>query len=128
MTRRLPVNVVQGMGLLWLLSTPLIWLGSAISKMETLERYDVQLAAFSSACALAIVACIGSYFFSTYRWARVALILLSWSAAAFWLVSGYALFRSGYVLPLVVGFSYVGMAFVLHQTVPRPSRLEWAAA
>lgn len=87
MKKRLPVDAVQGMGLLWLLSTPLIWLGSAISKMETLERY-----------------------------------------AAFWLDSGYHLFRSGYVLPLVIGFSYSGMALVLHQTEPRPSRHEWAAA
>lgn len=128
MKKRLPVDAVQGMGLLWLLSTPLIWLGSAISKMETLDRYNVQLAVFCIVCVLAIGACLGSFAFSTYRWARAALILLSWSAAAFWLDSGYHLFRSGYVLPLVIGFSYSGMALVLHQTEPRPSRHEWAAA
>jgi hypothetical protein len=128
MAKRLPVNVVQGMGLLWLLSTPLYWLGSAISKMDTPDRYKVQLAAFSIVCVLAIAACFGTFAFAIYRWARAALIVLSWSAAAFWLDSGYHLLRSGYVLPLVIGVSYAGMAFVLHQTVPHPSRQEWATA
>jgi hypothetical protein len=128
MTERLPVNVVQGAGLLWMLSAPVILLGSALSKMDTPVRYNVQLAVCAGVCALAVAAGFGAFARATYRWARLVLIALSWAAAAFWLASGYSLFPMGYVLPGIIGCCYAAMAFVLHHAERRPSRETWNAA
>ena len=128
MTERLPVNVVQAAGLLWLLSAPVLWLGSALSKMDTLERYNLQLGIFTIVGAMAIAAGLGAFALATYRWARLVLILLSWTASAFWMASGYSLFPEGYVFPSIVGCCYAAMAFALHRAEPQPSKDTWDTA
>ena len=77
MTETLPPNVVQGAGLLWLLATPLLWLGAALSKMDTVDHYNVQLAIVSGICVLAVGAGLGSFSFKAYRWATSPPILSS---------------------------------------------------
>jgi len=113
-------NLVQGAGLLWVVAAALHWLGAALSKMDTLERYNVQLGIVTGICVVAIVAALGA--FAGYRWPRPVLILLSWSAAAFWLISGYSLLRSGDVLPILVGCFFASMAAVLHLAERQPSK------
>ncbi len=105
-------NLVQGAGLLWVVAAALHWLGAALSKMDTLGRYNVQLGIVTGVCVVALAAALGA--FAGYRWPRTVLILLSWSAAAFWLISGYSLLRSGDVLPILIGCLFASMAVVLH--------------
>jgi hypothetical protein len=90
--------------------------------MDTVERYNVQIAIFTGVCVMAVVAGLGTFAFVTYRWARLVLIVLSWAATA------YPLLREGDVLPAVIGCFYAAMAYVLHHTERRPSKDAWTAA
>ena len=108
------LRLVQAAGLLWIVIAALFWLGAALSKMETLERYNVQLGVMTGVVVIAVVAALGA--FAGYRWSRPLLILLSWAAAAFWLIS----LRSGDVLPILFGCFFASMAVVRHLAGRQP--------
>lgn len=105
-------TLVQAAGVLWVAAAALLWLGAALSKMDTVGRYNIQLGIATGVCVVASVAAVAA--FMGYRWPRVVLILLSWTAAAFWLVSGHPMSKAGDVLPILIGCFFVAMAIGLH--------------
>lgn len=96
-----PFSVVKAAGVVWAITAPLLWLGAVLSKMETIERYYVQLSIASFVGIIAISSAIGA--FAGRSWARGTLLLLSLAAATFMLSSAYSLYRAQTVLPSLSG-------------------------
>ena len=114
----LPFELVHGAGTLWLLSAPFIWLGAALSKMDTLERYNIQLLVASIVSLAAVCAALGA--FAGKSWSRTVLFILSCVAAVYWLWMGSSLWSDGYIWPAAVGVLNLGIACVMPFTERRP--------
>jgi len=111
---KLPSDFTKAVSVLWLLTAPFLWLGAALSKMDSVERYNLQLAVASAAGVLALVSAYGA--FTGRVWARRLLIAITWPAAACWLAAGYSLWAFGYVFPLLMGVFVALLAASLHVT------------
>jgi hypothetical protein len=48
MTPTQPLTAVRLAGFIWLLLAPLVWLGAALSKMDTAERYNTARPGYST--------------------------------------------------------------------------------
>ena len=109
-----PLTAVRLAGFIWLLLAPVLWLGAALSKMDTVERYNIQLGLATLVSIVATGAAVGA--FADHRWARPLLLALSWSAAGLWIYSGLSLSTSAdiYVLPIGIGGCFVLLAASLH--------------
>lgn len=121
MTDRRQLTAVRLAGFIWLLLAPLVWLGAALSKMDTPERYNVQLGLATVVAVVAISAAIAA--FAGRRWARAVLLALSWSAAGVWFYAGLSLFAASDfdVLPIGIGVCFMVLAASLH--IDGPSKL-----
>lgn len=118
MTPAQPLTAVRLAGFVWLLLAPLVWLGAALSKMGTTERYNIQLGLATLIALCAVAAGVAA--FKSRGWARPVLLSLSWSAAVFWVYSGVALSTRAdiSVLPIVIGVCFVALAALLHIDAP----------
>lgn len=114
MTSKQSLAAVRLAGFIWLLLSPLVWLGAALSKMDTTERYNIQLGLATVVALVAIGAAIGA--FRGYVWARYVLLPLSWSTAGFWIYSGISISTSANigVLPISIGVGFVALAAFIH--------------
>jgi peptidoglycan/LPS O-acetylase OafA/YrhL len=114
MNARPPLTSTRLAGFVWLLLAPLAWLGAALSKMDTPERYNIQLGVATVISIVAVGAAFGA--FSGRGWARLVLLALSWSSAAFWIYAGVSLSTSGdiEVIPIIIGGFFVLLAATLH--------------
>ena len=108
---RLPFEVTRIAAVVWLVYAPLQFLGALLSKMDTDERYYLQLGVFTLASALGVLASIKA--FSDRPWSRIVLLGLSWASALFWLSSAISLARFGDRAPLFVGIVFLLLAVLL---------------
>ena len=117
MTRTQPLTAARLAGFIWLLLAPLVWLGAAVSKMESDESYNIQLGLATVLGIVAIGAAYGA--FRNHRWARSVLLALNWSSAAFWIYAGIA--NSSKMdfdlLPVGIGGCFIVLAALLHLDV-----------
>lgn len=122
MTDARPLTAVRLAGFIWLLVAPLVWLGAALSKMDTAERYNVQLGLATVVAVVAISTAIAA--FAGRGWARAVLLALSWSAAGIWIYSGLSLSAASDfgVLPMGIGVCFIVLAASLH--IDAPSKLD----
>lgn len=109
-----PLTAVRLAGFIWLLLSPLVWLGAALSKMDTAERYNIQLGLATVVSFVAVSAAFGA--FAGRRWARSVLLALSWLAGGLWIYSGLSHSTSAdfELLPISIGICFVFLAALLH--------------
>lgn len=122
MTGTRPLTAVRLAGFIWMLLAPFVWLGAAFSKMDTAERYNVQLGLATVVTVVAICAAFAA--FAGRQWARSVLLALSWSAAGIWIYAGISFSAASDfdVLPIGIGFCFVVLAASIH--IDAPSQLD----
>lgn len=83
--RRLPI-----FGAIWIALAPIVFLMAALSTVESLTIYYVQLAAFSTVALVGFVAGVGALF--RHIWAGRSMLVLSWVGGAYFCCSALMLF------------------------------------
>jgi hypothetical protein len=109
-----PLTAARMVSAIWLLLAPLVWLGAAVSKMESNEHYNIQLG-FATILVLVVIATtVGA--FRGRKWARYILLGLSWAAASVWVYSGVSLStpENFEVLIICIGIGFMLLAGLLH--------------
>ena len=121
MTATQPFTATRLAGFVWLLLAPLVWLGAALSKIDSPERYNIQLGVATVVSIVAMGAAFGA--FTDRGWARPVLLALSWSSAALWIYSGFSLSTSAdiEVIPISIGGCFVFLAALIHIDAPSPA-------
>jgi hypothetical protein len=84
------VRELRKIGVIWVVLAPIGWLMAAISSVKDETTYWIQLMVFTVAAGAAIVFGLAAAF--RQAWARLGLIVLSWSAALFFVGSGVVVF------------------------------------
>ena len=109
-----PLTAVRLAGFVWLVCTPFLWLGAALSKMESVEQYNIQLGVVTVVSVVSVGAAFGA--FAGHRWPRPVLLVLSWLAAGLWAYSGITLSTKTDIefLPIVIGCCFAALAASLH--------------
>ena len=95
-------------GWIWIIMSPILWLMAAISTVESITTYYIQLTIFSIVAIIGIACGIAALF--QLSWAYIALKYLSW--LSFFFFTGSGIVMLAYSIPMIINGNYATIAIL----------------